>query len=222
MRLASLYSGGKDSTFALYLAEQMGHTVPYLVNIRPGKEGSWLFHVPNQDAIPYLARSMSKKLISIPTDGSEEGDMEALREALQGLDVEGVVTGAVWSDYQWERINTVCGELDLIVMSPMWRKDQDMVLNEIIDSGIRAMIIGTYAEGLGEDWMGRMLDQEAAKELRELRSKYGISVIGEGGEYETLTIDSPIQNAPLVIDSCEKEWKNMAGTMTVTSMHLGH
>lgn len=220
MRLAALYSGGKDSTFALYLAEQMGHEVAYLVNIVSGEEGSWLFHVPNQSVIPYLAQSMGKQLVTAVTKGSEEDDMNALRHALGDLDVEGVVSGAVWSDYQWERINIICGELGLTVISPLWRKDQDMVLNEIIDSGVSAMIIGVYADGLSESWLGRMLDQDAATELRELREKYGISVIGEGGEYETLTIDSPLQDSCLRIDSFEKEWKNLSGTMNVTEASL--
>lgn len=222
MRLASLYSGGKDSAFSLYLAEQMGHSVPYIVNIVPGKEGSWIFHVPNQNAVPYLTEAMGKELVTVETEGSEDDDMKALRTSLEGLDVEGVVTGAVWSDYQWERINQVCGDLGLIVLSPLWRKDQDIVLNEMIDSGIKAMIVGVYAEGLSEEWLGRIIDKDTVNELRALRSKYGISVIGEGGEYETLTIDSPLHSAPLVMDSFEKEWRNMAGTMSVTSMHLDH
>ena len=219
MRLAALYSGGKDSTFALYLAEQMGHDVPYLLNVRP-KDGSWLFHVPNQNMVDLLAESMGKELKVVTTEGSEDDDMKSLRELLQGLDVDGIVTGAVWSDYQWERINVVCGDLGLIVLSPLWRKDQDMLLNELIDSGISAMIIGTYADGLSEKWLGRMLDRDAAEELRRIREKHGISVIGEGGEYESLTIDSPLQKSPLIIDSFDKEWKNMAGTMTITGAHL--
>ena len=219
MRLAALYSGGKDSTFALYLAEQMGHDVPYLLNVRP-KDGSWLFHVPNQNMVDLLAKSMGKELKTVTTEGSEDDDMNSLRQLLQGLDVDGIVTGAVWSDYQWERINGVCAELGLMVLSPLWRKDQDMLLDELIDSGISAMIIGTYADGLSEKWLGRMLDREAADELRKVREKHGISVIGEGGEYESLTINSQLQKSPLVIDSSEKEWKNMAGTMTITGAHL--
>ena len=219
MRLAALYSGGKDSTFALYLAEQMGHDVPYLLNVRP-KDGSWLFHVPNQNMVDLLAESMGKELKIVTTEGSEDDDMKSLRRLLQGLDVDGIVTGAVWSDYQWERINAVCGDLGLIVLSPLWRKDQDMLLNELIDSGISAMIIGTYADGLSEKWLGRMLDRDAAEELRRIREKHGISVIGEGGEYESLTIDSPLQKSPLIIDSFDKEWKNMSGTMTITGAHL--
>lgn len=219
MRLAALYSGGKDSTFALYLAEQMGHDIPYVVNIRPDAE-SWIFHVPNQNVVPMLAQSMGKELRVVPTDGTEEGDMKALSDVLKDMDVEGIVTGAVWSDYQWDRMNMVCGELGLKVISPLWRKDQRMVLNEMMDAGIKAVVIGTYAEGLSEKWLGRPLDAEAQKDLLALNKEYGISVIGEGGEYESLTIDSPMQDSVLSIDECRKEWKNMAGTMHVTKATL--
>lgn len=219
MRLASLYSGGKDSAFSMYLAEQMGHHVPYLVNIRPEGD-SWMFHVPNQDMVPLLAESMGKRLVSVPTDGSEQGDMDSLRLALRDLDAEGVVTGAVWSDYQWERINAVCDELGLAVLSPMWRKDQDMILDEILDSGILAMVVGVYADGMDASWLGRMLDAAAAEDLRRAREVYGISVLGEGGEYETLTLCSPMQSSRLVPESCEREWRNSSGTLTVTSARL--
>ena len=197
----------------------MGHEVPYLINIRPEK-WSWIFHVPNQNIVPIIAGSMNKTLRTVPTDGTEEGDMNALRSALSDLDVEGVVAGAVWSDYQWERINTVCGELGLMVFAPLWRKDQGTVLNELIDSGISAMIIGVYADGLSEKWLGRMIDRSSEKELLALSELFRISIIGEGGEYESLTLDSPMQDSVLRINKYEKKWKNMAGTMTVTDADL--
>ena len=182
MRLASLYSGGKDSTFALYLAEQMGHEVPYIVNIMPEDAASWIFHTPNLDVVPLMAESMGKQLVTAPSTGSEEGDMEGLRNALAGLEVEGVVTGAVWSDYQWDRMNIVCGDLGLKVITPLWRKDQDLVMDEFLRSGIRAIIVGCYAEGLDETWLGREIDADAVEELKVLREKYGSSIMGEGGE----------------------------------------
>lgn len=220
MRLASLYSGGKDSTFALYLAEQMGHEVPYIVNIMPEDKASWIFHTPNLDVVPLMAQSMGKKLITAPSTGSEEGDMEGLRAALDGLDVEGVVTGAVWSDYQWDRMNIVCGDLGLKVVSPLWRKDQDMVMDEFLASGIKAVIVGCYAEGLDESWLGREINADSVKELKVLREKYGISIMGEGGEYESMTLDSPIHSRPLGIVSYEKEWVRGSGTLHVTSARL--
>ncbi|MCL2143060.1 MAG: diphthine--ammonia ligase, partial [Methanomassiliicoccaceae archaeon] len=181
MRLASLYSGGKDSSLSLYIAEQMGHTVEYIVNIVPSSDDSMIFHVPNADMVPLLAGSMGKRLVTAMTDGSEDDDMNALRTALDNLDVDGIVTGTVWSDYQWERINIICGDLGLFCLSPMWRKDQDIVMKELIDSGISSVIVGVYADGLDETWLGRNVC-DAYDDLKELRSRKGISVLGEGGE----------------------------------------
>ena len=220
MRLASLYSGGKDSTFALYLAEQMGHEVPYIVNIMPEDAASWIFHTPNLDVVPLMAESMGKQLITAPSTGSEEGDMEGLRNALEGLDVEGVVTGAVWSDYQWDRMNIVCGDLGLKVITPLWRQEQDLVMDEFLRSGIRAIIVGCYAEGLDETWLGREIDTEAVEELKVLREKYGISIMGEGGEYESMTLDSPMHSRSLEVVSTETEWSRGSGTLRVTSARL--
>ncbi|MDO5853190.1 MAG: diphthine--ammonia ligase [Thermoplasmata archaeon] len=220
MRLASLYSGGKDSTFSLYLAEQSGHDVPYLVNVVPEDAASWIFHTPNLSVVPLMAESMGKKLVTAPSSGTEEGDMDGLRRALEGLDVEGVVSGAIWSDYQWDRMNIVCGDLGLKLIAPLWRKDQDMLMDQFLDSGIRSIIVGCYAEGLGEEWLGRTIDARAVEELKAIRAKTGISIMGEGGEYESLTVDSPMHSAPLEIVSSEREWSRSGGTLRVTSARL--
>jgi len=221
MRLASLYSGGKDSTFSLYIIEQMGHDVPYLVNIRPEDKASWIFHTPNLDVVPLMAESMGKELITAPSTGTEEGDMEGLKNALEGLDVDGIITGAVWSDYQWDRMNLVCHDLGLKVMSPLWRKDQDLLMDAFLQSGIRAIIVGCYAEGLGQEWLGREINEESVKELKAIRERTGISIIGEGGEYESMTIDSPMHSRPIRIISSEIVWKRDNGTLEITSAGLG-
>ncbi len=220
MRLASLYSGGKDSTFSLYLAEQMGHDVPYLVNVVPEDAASWIFHTPNLSLVPLMAESMGKELVTAGSTGTEEGDMDGLRLALRGLDVEGVVSGAIWSDYQWDRMNVVCGELGLKLIAPLWRKDQDMLMDQFLDSGIRAVIAGCYAEGLGEEWLGREIDAEAVEELKAVRARTGISVMGEGGEYESLTLDSPMHSRPLEILEAEREWSRQGGTLRVLKARL--
>ena len=220
MRLAALYSGGKDSTLALYLVRQMGHEGPYIVSIFPKNEESWVFHVPNIDIVPLMAESLGIKLIKAETSGTEKDDLHSLKEALSGLDIDGIVMGAVWSDYQWDKMNIVCGELNLKVIAPLWRKDQDLVLEEMIASGIRAIIVGCYADGLDETWLGREIDFQAVKELKQLRERYRISVIGEGGEYESLTIDSPMHSRSLSILESNKEWKKGSGTLIVTRAEL--
>ena len=220
MRLAALYSGGKDSTFALYLAEQMGNEILALVNIRPSDKGSWIFHTPNLDSVPYMAEAMGLPLVTAESDGTEEGDMKALRKALEGLDVDGVVVGALWSDYQWDRMNRVLGDLDMVMVAPLWRKDQDMVYDEMVSAGVEAIIVGVFAEGLGEEWLGRRLDMEAKKELVKLRERYGISIMGEGGEYESMTLDSPVHLKRLVVKEAKKEMTRNSGTYDVTSLSL--
>lgn len=221
MRLASLFSGGKDSVFSMYATIQSGHEVPYIVSINPIGDMSWIFHVPNIDKVPVMAEAMGRQHIIGTTDGTEEGDMKGLTEALSGLDIDGVVLGAVWSDYQMDRINRVCGDLDLKVLAPMWRKDQNMIAHEIVDSGIKAEIIGYYAEGFGPEWLGRTIDDEAIKDLEKLSKKYGISVIGEGGEYETLVTDSPMHRYSLEIEGSNKVIGRNSGTLNVTKLVPG-
>ena len=220
--MASLYSGGKDSSFSLYVAEQSGHEVPYLVNIVPQDRASWIFHTPNLNVVPTLAEAMGKEVILGSSTGEEDSDMEGLRRALEGLDIDGVVTGAVWSDYQWDRMNLVCGDLGLKVISPMWRKDQDMLMEQIIDSGIRAVIVGCYAEGFDESWLGRPINHDTLKDLKALRSKYGISIMGEGGEYESMTLYIPGFSHGFEIAEAEKEWKRNEGTLRVKSLRPVH
>ena len=220
--MASLYSGGKDSSFSLYVAEQSGHEVPYLVNIVPQDRASWIFHTPNLNVVPTLAEAMGKEAILGSSTGEEDSDMEGLRRALEGLDIDGVVTGAVWSDYQWDRMNLVCGDLGLKVISPMWRKDQDMLMEQIIDSGIRAVIVGCYAEGFDESWLGRPINHDTLKDLKALRSKYGISIMGEGGEYESMTLYIPGFSHGFEIAEAEKEWKRNDGTLRVKSLRPVH
>lgn len=220
MRLAALYSGGKDSTFAMYLAEQMGNEILALVNIVPSDKGSWIFHTPNLSAVPSMAEAMGLPLVTAESDGSEEGDMDALRRALEGLDVDGVVVGALWSDYQWDRMNRVLGELDMVMVAPLWRKDQDMVYDEMVSAGIEAIVVGVFAEGLGEEWLGRRLDMDAKKELMRLRDRFGISIMGEGGEYESMTLDSPMHLKRLSIKEARKEMSRNSGTYDVTSLSL--
>ena len=218
MRLASLYSGGKDSSFSLYVAEQMGHEIPYLVNVVPEDKASWIFHTPNLNVVPAIAEAMGKELILGRSTGEEDSDMEGLRQALDGLDIDGIVTGAVWSDYQWDRMNLVCGDLGLRFFAPMWRKDQDYLMEQMIDAGVEAVIVGCYAEGFDESWLGRPLNHETLAELKNLRDKYGISIMGEGGEYESLTLNSPSFRYPLKIAGSRKEWNRNNGLLCVESL----
>jgi len=177
MRLAALFSGGKDSTYATYLMEQQGHSVTTLVSVLPRDPHSMVFHTPNLHLLPIMAEAMGKGMVTVNSDGTEEGDLEALARVLSLVRVDGVVTGAIASDYQWDRINGVCERLGLRVFSPLWRKEQEGLMRDLISSGTRAVVVAVMAEGLGPQWLGRPLDEEALDELLEM-------ILAEGYDFD--------------------------------------
>lgn len=220
MRLAALFSGGKDSVFAAYLMEQQGHSVDILVNVRPRDPHSWVFHTPNLKVLPLMAEAMDKELVAVDSSGTEEDDLRALGDALSLLDVDGVITGAIASDYQWDRINHVCEGLDLNVYSPLWRKGQDLLMGELIDAGVRAVIVSVSAEGLDASWLGRPIDRQGLEDLREVARRKGMNLAGEGGEYETLVLDSPLHRRAIRIVGSEVESGRDSGLLRVTRAML--
>ncbi|KAF5052022.1 Diphthamide synthase [anaerobic digester metagenome] len=213
--MACLFSGGKDSTYAAHLMEQAGHEVVCLVTVVPEDPHSWVFHTLNLEHLPEMAKAMGKDLIAVPSSGEEGADLEALESALSNLDVEGVVTGAIASDYQWDRINGVCHKLGLRVFSPLWRKDQLALLNDMLQAGMRIMLVGVYSDGLGREWLGRVLDRGSVDELASLAKARGMNVSGEGGEYETLVLDSPMHLSPLVADDILVEFARDSGQLRI-------
>ncbi len=215
MRLACLFSGGKDSTYAAHLMEQAGHEVVCLVTVVPEDPHSWVFHTLNLEHLPEMAKAMGKDLIAVPSSGEEGADLMALEAALSDLDVEGVITGAIASDYQWDRINGVCHKLGLKVFSPLWRIDQLTILNDMLQAGMRAMMVGVYSEGLGPEWLGRMLDRVTVDRLSSLAEARGMNVSGEGGEYETLVLDSPMHSHPLVPQDVQVDFERDSGRLRI-------
>lgn len=215
MRLATLFSGGKDSVLATYIMEGQGHEVGILVNVRPRDPHSWVFHTPNLDVLPLMAEAMGKKLVTVDSSGTEEDDLKALSQVLSGLEVEGVVTGAIASDYQWDRINHVCEGLDLRVFSPLWRKDQGMLMDELLDSGIKALLVSVSADGLETSWLGKEIDAAMLETLRKVALRRGMNLAGEGGEYETTVLDSPLHTMSMRILESETHTVRDGGSLKI-------
>lgn len=218
--MAALFSGGKDSTYAIYLAQLRGWDVTHLVSLFPTAEDSYMFHVPNIHLTPLLAGAMGIEYVRKETEGEKEAELEDLKEALAALDVYGVLTGAIASDYQSVRIDRICHELGLVCYSQLWRWNQKDVLDDMLAAGFKIMMMGVYAEGLEKNWLGRILDAEALAELENIAQKHGINVSGEGGEFETLVVDGPNFMKSLEIVNSETTWDGMAGQLKATEARL--
>ena len=220
MRLAALISGGKDGILALHHAIWEGHEVAYLVAMFPRRPDSWMFHVPNVHLTPLVAEALGIPLVRRATSGVREEELEDLKAALSGLDIDGVVSGAVRSRYQKERIDRICRELGLASYAPLWGRDELSILRELLEEGFEVLFVGVFAYGLDSSWLGRRLDEEAIADLLALRDKYGISLVGEGGEYETLVLDAPLYRSRIEITDYEVLWDGYTGVFRVLSARL--
>ena len=189
--LGILFSGGKDSSYALFKAMQKNKVV-CLISLISENDESYMFHTPI-DKVEEQARKLRLPLIKVKTKGEKEKELKdfkkAIKIAIEKYKIEGVITGAVESVYQASRIQKICNELDIYCFNPLWKIDQVELLKEIVKEGFKVKIVKVAAEGLDEKWINRIIDNKTIKELIKLRDKYGISISGEGGEYESEVID---------------------------------
>jgi predicted ATP pyrophosphatase (TIGR00289 family) len=220
MRVAALVSGGKDSALAIYRALKEGYEVKFLVTMLPQREDSWMFHFPNIHLTDLFAKAAGIPLVRAETVGMKETEVEDLKKLLATLDIEGVVSGAISSRYQKERIDKICRELNLKSVAPLWQEDSIRLLQEIINLNFEVIIVGVYAYGFDQTWLGRKIDSTTLNSLIELNSKYQISPVGEGGEYETLVLDAPFFKKRIHLLRTEKIWENQSGYLLVREAKL--
>jgi len=220
MRVAVLATGGKDSTLSLYHALKKGYEVKYLVTMVPQREDSWMFHYPNIHLVDLFAEAVAIPLVKTETAGIKEAEVEDLKRVLATLDIDGVVSGAIASQYQKKRIDKICKELNLKSIAPLWQKNPLHLLEEIVNLKFEAIIVGVYAYGFDESWLERKIDSTTIGALIELNEKYGISLVGEGGEYETLVLDAPIFKKRIKVVQKEKIWENQSGYLLIKKAEL--
>ena len=154
MKVAALFSGGKDSVFAIYIAKQWGWDISHLVTIHPKKQDSWMFHSVNIHLTEKLAEAIDIPLIKKQTKGEKEEELKDLKEILKNLNIDGVISGAIASEYQRTRIEKICHELDIKSFAPIWHKNQELILREQVNAGFKIIIVGVFAYGFDETWLG--------------------------------------------------------------------
>jgi len=220
MRVAVLATGGKDSTLALHRVLSKGYEVAFLACMIPAKEDSYMFHYPNIHLIDLFAEAVEIPLVKAETSGIKELEVEDLKRLIEKLDVEGIVSGAIASTYQKTRMEQICRQLNLECITPLWQESPQKILREILDLKFEVIITGVYAYGFNAEWLGRKIDEETVKALIKLNKEYGVSLMGEGGEYETLVLDAPFFRKKIKIVEAEKIWKKERGYFLVKKARL--
>ena len=219
MNCTVLFSGGKDSVFATYLAEQSKYKVNCLITLISKNLSSYMFHTPSISKVKKQAEIMNKPLILKETLGEKEKELEDLKKAIlkakQEYNIQGVITGSVESAYQASRVQRICNDLDLECFNPLWQKDQFELLYDLIENNFEIIITGVFAYPLDKKWLGRKINEEFIEDMKILHEKYKINPAGEGGEYETFVLNCPLFTRKLQIKSKQISGKKNSFSMEV-------
>jgi len=201
-----------------------GHEVVCLITVISENPESYMFHTPNIHMTKLQAEAMELPLIEETTKGIKEEELrdlvKAIARAKEQYDIQGIVSGAIYSNYQRTRIDDICRELELESLSPLWKRTPRDMLEEMVASGFRVVMSAVAADGLGEEWLGTEFTPEVIEELCHLHDTCYVCTGGEGGEFETLVVDAPFFKKRIVIDKMETFYRLHDGSLRITKAHL--
>jgi diphthine-ammonia ligase len=193
MKLAVLFSGGKDSSLALHKVLEARDEVVCLLNIFPRNEDSFMFHKQDRKLLNIQAERLGIEMISIESEGVEGEELRDLRKVVGKVvgKVDGIVVGGIASSYQGVRVKKICDEFGLKFVAPLLNYKPERLWKELLREGFDVVIIKIACDGIGKEWLGRVIDKAALDELRILSERYKFRLDFEGGEAESCVLNMP-------------------------------
>jgi ABC transporter with metal-binding/Fe-S-binding domain ATP-binding protein len=227
MKLACLFSGGKDSTYAIHLAQNQGHDVVCLLSIFPKSEESHLLHHPNLKWTKLQSESMNIPQLTASSNSDDTADeliaMEnLLQNAKDQFQIDGLVHGGIKSKFQKEKFETLCLKLNLVSVAPLWETEPKKYMNDLLDSDFNFMMISVSSDGLDEQWLGKIILKSDIEILSNLSNKFGFNLNFEGGESETFVLDCPLYSNPIKINKFVKDWDGYRGRFEIVDAELNY
>ncbi len=223
MRVGVLFSGGKDSTYAAYIASKSDR-LACLITVFPRSDASYMFHYPDMRWTQLQAEAIGVPQLTQETPGVKEEELEdltaAIRRARESYGLEGIYTGALASVYQKSRVERICKELSLKCVSPLWGADPEEHLRRLVKDGFVVMMVSVSALGLDRRWLGRILDDAAINELVALSRRFRFHPGLEGGEGETFVLDCPMFRTTVEVRRAETHWRSDSGTYDILDARL--
>lgn len=214
MRVAILFSGGKDSCQAVKWALDNGHKVEALIAIKPKNTEAYLWHYPTVEWTILAANAMNLPIILAKTDDiGPKTEANVLKKVFSKLDVDAVLLGGVGlQKTQINAVKEVAKEFGIKVLVPYDNLTSEQLLDEELKSGFDIRIADVAVDGLTKDWIWRKLDSQSMEELKKLSKKFGFDPLGEGGHYNTFVVDGPMFNKKIEVTNSEKVWDSKTGS----------
>ncbi len=222
--LGALISTGKDSLYALFIMAKQGYPIDCLITIDSSNKDSFMFHTPTVSLADLQAKALGKQIVIIKTKGEKEKELldlsKAIVSAKKKFGIEGICSGALFSNYQRERIEKICEKKGIRAFAPLWQMKQEKYMRQIVKEKFVIMVTKIACRGLDESWLGRILTEKDVEELIVLSKKFGFNSAGEGGEYETLVLDMPLFSKKIVVKVENKMYNENTGDIKIIKAEL--
>lgn len=227
MKLASLFTGGKDSIYSMCLAQEQGHEIACLLTVLAESAESHLLHHPNLSWTRLQAESMGVPHMtacstSVQTDAELDVMGGLLRDAKTKFGIQGVIHGGIMSMFQKEKFELLCQNHGLELVSAVWGIPQKRYMQDLIDSGIVFVVTAVSSDGLDGDWLGRPISGSDITRLEDLSGRFGFNMNFEGGEAETFVTDCPLFLHPIRINHARKIWDGYRGRFEIDDAELNY
>jgi len=227
MKLASLFSGGKDSTYAIHVAKKQGHEVKCLLSVFPKSDESHLLHHPNLKWTSLQSESMKIPQITIESNSDEtSAELKVMEDLLvraqHDYGIEGIVHGGIKSDFQKNNFENVCKKLNLKSIAPLWDLEPKQYLDDLLSSDFVFIISSVSSGGLDDSWLGKKIGKDEIEQLQNLSEKFGFNLNFEGGEAETFVLNCPLFSHPIEILKEEKSWDGYRGRFEILDARLNY
>jgi len=204
MNVALMYSGGKDSTFALEFIKSKGWNLKYLLSVKPTRTDCFLFHYATVEHTPKIAKMLNFPHHLISCDIADpKGEANLIKEFVEKNKVEALILGGTGlQETQIRSLQEAMLPLGVEVFAAHAGEDHGEVFKQMLDNGYEILISQVASDGLMK-WLGKILTKDNFNELAKDSFKYGFHVGFEGGYADTFILNCPLFTQKFVIEEME-------------------
>jgi len=209
MKVAVLFSGGKDSNFAIEYAQKKGYEIAYLLSVKPNRKDCYLFHYATVEHTVEQAKSLGLKHILVPCTVSDpKKEAQIVKEVVEKNPVDAVILGGVGlQETQLKSVKDALAPIGVKVFASHEKQDHGKMVEEMIEKGYKIKITQVASAGL-MNWLGKIISKENFEQLKADSKKFGFHVGFEGGYADTFVLDGPIYNHKFEVLKEEKVIEN--------------
>lgn len=211
------WSGGKDSAYALYQVILESHyEVKYLLTTVNKTFQRISMHGVREELLQAQALALGFPLLKVEVEeGSNEEyerQMEAVLLKAKAEGIQHVIFGDIFLEDLRAYREANLAKVGMQAVFPLWKRPTEELVRDFINQKFKTVLCCTNDAYLGEEWVGREIDEGF---LRHLPA--GVDPCGEHGEYHTFCYDGPVFRQPVMVKAGEKVYKPLALTLAAPS-----